>query len=269
MNAPADAVGTLLQLPAPALTEIGRALAGGILRHGFSAQSLAPFCGPSAVAVNDALRQLSAKEMSLASLGMLCEGLGRALAARDEVERNVQLVLSGPEVTGTPVVDTRTTVMSLFREAVSEVVIASYVFHEAAEFFQHLAEKHDANPEFRVVFLLDLTHRRTAAREPASVIAPAFCAEFRKKHWPGRRAPEIWHDPRKFEPEPAEGGVLHAKAVIVDARTALVTSANFTEAAQTRNIEAGALLRRCRAAAQLHAYFTGLIGTGVLRRLAV
>ena len=38
-------------------------------------------------------------------------------------------------------------------------------------------------------------------------------------------------------------GSLHAKCVVVDRSTALVTSANFTEAAQHRNIEAGLLIR--------------------------
>ncbi|MEZ4431632.1 MAG: phospholipase D-like domain-containing protein [bacterium] len=35
---------------------------------------------------------------------------------------------------------------------------------------------------------------------------------------------------------------MHAKAVIVDRRKAFVTSANFTEAAQARNIEAGVVV---------------------------
>ncbi|MBN2033991.1 MAG: hypothetical protein JW836_11995 [Deltaproteobacteria bacterium] len=36
--------------------------------------------------------------------------------------------------------------------------------------------------------------------------------------------------------------ILHAKCVVADRRTALVSSANFTEAAQTSNIEAGVLI---------------------------
>lgn len=42
--------------------------------------------------------------------------------------------------------------------------------------------------------------------------------------------------------DPSARASLHAKCVIADRRTALVTSANFTEAAQTKNIEAGVLL---------------------------
>ena len=267
MSAAQDALSTLLQLPSTALTQMGGALIDGILKYGPSSQSLNPFCGPRSTAVNEALQSLAAAGMKPAALGILCQGIGRALAERDEAERNVQLAISGPEVPGTPVVDTRTTVMSLFHEAVSEVIISSYVFYEAAEFFQHLAERHDADPLFRVVFLLDLSHRRTKALEPASVLVPAFCTDFRKKHWPGTRLPELWYDPRAFNPAETGGGVLHSKAVIVDGKTALITSANFTGAAQTRNIEAGILLRKSRAVTQLHAYFAGLISTGILRRV--
>jgi phosphatidylserine/phosphatidylglycerophosphate/cardiolipin synthase-like enzyme len=267
MNASDEAVAVLLKLPASTLLELGSALSDGMLRHGFSEQSLQSFAGAQTRGVNEALRHLTADGLSLPTIGLLCRGIGNALRERDEVERNVQLVLSGPEVPGAPVVDTRTTVMSLFEEASSEVMISSYVFHEAAEFFQRLAEKHDADPAFRVVFLLDLSHRRTSAREPAAVLAPAFLAEFRKKHWPGKRVPEIWYDPRAFAPDETGGGVLHAKTVIVDRSAALITSANFTGAAQTRNIEAGVLLREPRVVARLHAYFTGLMSEGILRSL--
>ena len=267
MSAQGEAVTILLRLSSATLDELGRALSAGTLRHGFSRQALLPFAGEYAGEVEQAFRSLAMAGFNLPMAGLLCDSLGRALAERDSAQRNVQLVLSGPEVAGTPVVDTKTTVMSLFEEAASEVIISSYVFHEAAEFFQRLAEKHDADPAFRVVFLLDLSHRRTSAREPAAILAPAFLTEFRKKHWPGKRVPEIWYDPRAFAPDETGGGVLHAKTVIVDRTAAFITSANFTGAAQTRNIEAGVLLREPRIIARLHAYFTGLMSEGILRSL--
>ena len=262
-----EAVRVLLRLPSATLGELGRALSAGTLRHGFSRQALQPFAGDQAGEVENALRSLAAAGFTLPTAGLLCESLGRALAERDAAERDIQLVLSGPEVASTPVVDTRTTVMSLFEEATGEVVISSYVFHEAAEFFRRLAEKHDASPDFRVTFVVDLSHRRGSGKQPASVIAQAFAEDFRKKHWPGRRVPEIWHDPRAFDAAKSGGGVLHAKTVIIDRKTALITSANFTGAAQTRNIEAGVLIRYPRIAARLHAYFFGLVTSGALRRI--
>jgi phosphatidylserine/phosphatidylglycerophosphate/cardiolipin synthase-like enzyme len=50
----------------------------------------------------------------------------------------------------------------------------------------------------------------------------------------------------------------------VDRRVAFVTSANFTEAAQTRNIEAGALVRDDGFARRLAEHFEALADVRVL-----
>jgi len=51
---------------------------------------------------------------------------------------------------------------------------------------------------------------------------------------------------------------LHAKCVVIDRRVALITSANFTEAAQQRNIEAGVIVRYPLFVERLVGYFEGL-----------
>jgi phosphatidylserine/phosphatidylglycerophosphate/cardiolipin synthase-like enzyme len=60
---------------------------------------------------------------------------------------------------------------------------------------------------------------------------------------------------------------LHAKCVVVDERWAFVTSANFTEAAQERNIEAGVLLDHPKLAEALAARFRALREGGRLHRM--
>lgn len=60
-------------------------------------------------------------------------------------------------------------------------------------------------------------------------------------------------------------GVMHAKVVLIDETAALVTSANFTAAAQSRNIEAGLLLRNSQHIVRLRSYFDCLIETGILK----
>lgn len=262
-----EATSILMRLPAASLMALGSALESGTLRHGFSKQGLVPICGEAATVVDPALRHLTSSGFSNLAAGVLCQALGRALAERDATERSVQLVLSGPDVGGTPVVDTKTTVLSLFEEAQQEVLITSYVFHKAAGFFSLLAQKHDQNPNFRVTFVVDLTHSRKSPDDTATKLAQAFGADFRKQHWLGTRVPEIWHDPRSFENTESERGILHAKTVIVDRKLAFITSANFTEAAQARNIEAGVLIRQPRIADRLHGYFVGLITTNMLRRI--
>jgi phosphatidylserine/phosphatidylglycerophosphate/cardiolipin synthase-like enzyme len=77
----------------------------------------------------------------------------------------------------------------------------------------------------------------------------------------------VYYDPRSLAANPAARASLHAKCVVVDRRVALVTSANFTEAAQERNLEAGVVVRSARFAARLADHFDGLADAGLLRRL--
>jgi phosphatidylserine/phosphatidylglycerophosphate/cardiolipin synthase-like enzyme len=78
---------------------------------------------------------------------------------------------------------------------------------------------------------------------PSAESMKRFGAEFRKKHWPWPELPEVYYYPRSLAQAAEQRASLHAKAVVVDRKAALVTSANLTEAAQLRNIEAGLLVR--------------------------
>jgi phosphatidylserine/phosphatidylglycerophosphate/cardiolipin synthase-like enzyme len=60
---------------------------------------------------------------------------------------------------------------------------------------------------------------------------------------------------------------MHAKVVIIDREVALVTSANFTEAAQNRNMEAGVIVRQRNQVVRLRSYFEGLIETRMLKQI--
>jgi phosphatidylserine/phosphatidylglycerophosphate/cardiolipin synthase-like enzyme len=60
---------------------------------------------------------------------------------------------------------------------------------------------------------------------------------------------------------------LHAKAVVVDGRFTLLTSANFTEAAHERNIEAGVVLDDMRIAERVVRQFDHFVEARILRRL--
>ncbi|MDS4040502.1 MAG: phospholipase D-like domain-containing protein [Candidatus Competibacter sp.] len=61
---------------------------------------------------------------------------------------------------------------------------------------------------------------------------------------------------------------MHAQCVVVDRRLAFVSSTNFTEAAQARNIEVGLLVRVPAIAEVLTRHFEALIEAGVLQELA-
>lgn len=55
---------------------------------------------------------------------------------------------------------------------------------------------------------------------------------------------------------------MHAKLVIIDQSTVLLTSANLTRAAQTKNIEAGVIIHDHRTAIRLSNHFQSLVNSG-------
>lgn len=68
----------------------------------------------------------------------------------------------------------------------------------------------------------------------------------------------------RYVPPAGQYGVQHSKVVIVDSALALVTSANFSNAAAYGNLEAGVLIRDPYFASNLRQRFTALYGGGFL-----
>ena len=95
----------------------------------------------------------------------------------------------------------------------------------------------------------------------------AIGRRFRTQHWPvGHPVPEVYFDPRSLALDPADKAVSHAKCVVIDGSIAFVSSANFTEAAQIRNIEIGVLIRSRPVSERLVNFFFTMITGGVLKR---
>lgn len=258
----------ILDLPASTMLELGNALRGGSLRYGVSAGMLSTFVGNRSGDLAAALQTILDDGCSTEALGTMCLLFHEARVRMETNENALYLALSGPEVPGTPVVSTPTVVRALFEEAKRDVIVASYVFHQCRDLLAPLAAKLDADPKFMVRLIVDLSHQRQHATEPLPIVANRFKKNFLNDAWEGTREPEFWHDPRVFEEQDRKkAGVMHAKVVIIDSEAALVTSANFTEAAQNRNIEAGLIVRHPLHVSRLRSFFEGLIDTRALRQI--
>ena len=143
--------------------------------------------------------------------------------------------------------------------------LVGYAVHNGADLFEPLAKRMAAVETLRVIICLDIPRRpNDTSLEPE--IVRRFATEFRLKHWPWSRLPELYYDPRALSANPLERASLHAKCVIADGKSALITSANFTEAAQRRNIEAGVLVNHGPLVARLRSFFAAGIQAGWLRR---
>src|SRR5262249_46999802 len=141
-----------------------------------------------------------------------------------------------------------------------------FAVYQGRVVFKRLAERMEERPNLRVKLFLDV-HRQLADTSPAEELLRAFAQRFRAMEWPGEKLPELFYDPRSLDLDVVKRSSLHAKCIIVDRRTAFVTSANFTEAAQTRNIEVGALIQSEPFAARLAGHFETLVDIGLLRAI--
>jgi phosphatidylserine/phosphatidylglycerophosphate/cardiolipin synthase-like enzyme len=176
-------------------------------------------------------------------------------------EQFVDLVWSGPEVAGAESRDTGVVFRELFAHAKRTVHLASYVLDtgkKGRDLFEGLALKMDSEPNLRVRFFVNVQRKFNDDRTKEIILAN-FAQDFRRM-WPGKRVPDMFFDPRALEPRGIVNACLHAKCLIIDERWVLVTSANFTEAAQERNIEAGVVLDNQGLAKRMVSQFERLVG---------
>ncbi|MGB7442863.1 MAG: DISARM system phospholipase D-like protein DrmC, partial [Coleofasciculaceae cyanobacterium] len=160
-------------------------------------------------------------------------------------------------------------VQELFSTAQDSVLISSYALDKGKkgrELFQVLATRMDANPKLQVRMFLNV-QRPYRNKASESVILREFADTFRHKIWTGIRLPEVFYDSRSLSTETGSRTCLHAKCVVVDEERLFVTSANFTEAAHERNIEAGVLIADSVAAKAMRSQFEALVERRILRRV--
>ncbi|MFM9067907.1 MAG: phospholipase D-like domain-containing protein, partial [Planctomycetota bacterium] len=92
-----------------------------------------------------------------------------------------------------------------------------------------------------------------------------FAVRFKRQQWPAEcPVPNLFYDPRSLDVTQDKRACLHAKCVVVDAEKVFVSSANFTEAAQLRNIEVGVLIDSAATANQVASFFGALVSDGRL-----
>ncbi len=138
----------------------------------------------------------------------------------------LELVVSGP---ATKVIHARRTeqvLLQLIDEAQQEILLITYALHMHDELRSRL-DAAIARGVSVTVLAEDPLDDPNFSGAPAKALAGL---DVKRLRWPADQRPE-------------SGAALHAKAVVIDRRTALITSANVTKRAAGDNIEAGLLLR--------------------------
>ena len=120
-------------------------------------------------------------------------------------------------------------------------------------------------PGLKVRLFLDI-QRGYGDTTTANELVARFAERFREHQWPrSRPLPHVYYYRQSLELSPDKRTSLHAKCVVVDSRTVFVSSANFTEAAQERNVEIGLLFRSRLLAERIVRHFDVLVGERFLR----
>jgi phosphatidylserine/phosphatidylglycerophosphate/cardiolipin synthase-like enzyme len=250
------------------LRALAAALRSGRLSAPFPLPAVQRFCtADHSAAAAQRFRALADEGMRPEHLALLLETAARARAHRPGENERIELVWTGPEVVGKNR-DTGVVVREMFASARASVLVAGYAVYQGREVFRTLAERMQECPDLHVRLVLDV-HRQHADSCSGAEIVARFARRFRENDWPWPLLPEVFFDPRSLEVEATRRSSMHAKCVVIDRQTAFVSSANFTEAAQQRNIEAGVLIRSEPFAIRLGQQFEALVTAGLLLPLSL
>jgi len=184
-----------------------------------------------------------------------------AVAEREGRPPTPELVWTGPEAPAGTARDTAVVLRELFEGARESVLLAGYSFDHAEDVLSPL---YDSMREHQVSarFFVDIPQieRHVTSETYLSRFFTAFLAE----SWPfGEPHPRLYYDQRALQPGPPWCS-LHAKCVVSDGARAFVSSANFTQRGQERNIEVGVLIEDAGFASYLAGQWLGLIDTGIV-----
>lgn len=251
----------LIGLTSADLRSLAAALRSGAMASGASALGVENVLGYPSARVAEALIGLEKSVGSPVGAAAIIEAFVSGRVGAVTPVGAYDLVLSGPDVPGIPTANTAAVIQSLFEQATSEVLLVGYAIHDGKKLFARLAERMAELPELAVSFCLDIQRPLRDTSLDSEIVA-RFEARFRERHWPWAPMPRVFYDPRSLCQDRTEPSSLHAKCVVIDRRIALISSANFTESALTRNVEAGVLLRDPSMAHRLDAYFRALCSSG-------
>jgi len=206
-------------------------------------------------AVREALIKLHAQGFSAEQIATVLELIEQDRKEGRPPELPIDLVTSGPEAPGITNRDTSVVVRELFAHAQESVLVAGYAVYQGQQVFQSLAKRMEEVPDLNVRFFLNIS-RPDGDTTSSEILVARFKQRFKDSQWPtGCRLPEVYYDPRSVADNSPVRSSLHAKCVVVDAEHVFVSSANFTEAAQERNIEVGLNIKNKWLAIQLTRHF--------------
>jgi phosphatidylserine/phosphatidylglycerophosphate/cardiolipin synthase-like enzyme len=257
-------IDSLTKLNDADLRELINALRSDRLGAPFTTMGVERIIGsPLAAAVSTNLQKLAEEGFTSSQIARTIELMVQT-KSQGSLEDLIDVVTTGPEAPGITNRDTSVVVRELFFHAQHSVLVAGYAVYQGQRVFQALAARMELVPEMKVRLVLDI-QRGPGDSAGAREVSRRFADRFRNQQWPKNgRTPELYYDPRSLELDPVKKACMHAKCIVIDRKIVFVSSANFTEAAQERNVEVGLLIRSTTLAERVQSHFDSLIGENLL-----
>ena len=248
------------------LVRLADLLEAGLLIPPVSALSLRDHMAAArAESVSECLAKLGDEGIPPAHIALILRAFAAGAEAAGGSSLPVELVVSGPDATG-GARDTGVVMRQLFAKARERVLAVGFAVRQGKAVFRSLADRLDDDESLEATLCIDARRQHGDTSIDRDILR-RFANEFVRNEWPGNRLPRVYYDPRSLDPAGSTASSMHAKCVVIDGREALVTSANFTEAAQQRNIELGLLVKSQSVARKIEEHFMSLITNGKLARL--
>lgn len=240
------------------LRALAASLRSGVLSSEMVRSEIDRICGNDSAAVSEYLGGLYSSGFSSKHILAIVQAVLDLRTSVEPLPHILELIVSGPDVPGVPVGDTFAAMHTLVQRAEHEVIVAGYSIYNGKTVFRSLAQQMDSKPDLRVLFLVHIGRDGKDTTVETDLVA-RYARWFVSDNWPGKRLPQMYYDPRGLEMAPPLRANFHPKCLLVDGEAALITSANFTTAAQRKNVEVGIKLKAPVLVARLRNYFLGLI----------
>ena len=248
------------------LIRLAELLEAGLLAPPFGALTLREHIPTAHVdSISACLDDIAQQQTSPAQMALVLRSFAAGTQVNRDMSQSIDVVVSGPDPSAAAR-DTGVVMRQLFNKARERVLVVGFAVHQGRSVFQALAERLDEHETLEVTLCIDVRRQQTSTSLDSRIV-DGFARNFVDNEWSGARLPQLYYDPRSLAPSGPMHSALHAKCVVIDGREALVTSANFTEAAQERNIELGLLVNSPSVADRIEKHFLFLIRNGLLRRL--
>lgn len=258
----------LTQLSNNDIATLMSALTSGRLAEPYSEMLVGRYL-PKALSqvVSLSLRQLAEQGFSTSQIVTVLTLLQSDRETQRTTEPPIDLVTSGPEAEGVTNRDTAVVVDEMFKHAEQSVLVVGYAVYQGQKVFRSLASRMAELPDLDVTFFLDVARPKGDSTKQ-EILVSRFVTRFKEKQWPvGGRLPRVYYDPRSSIDGVTIRSSLHAKCVVVDGKQVFVSSANFTEAGQQRNIEVGLRIESPWLASRLTHHFTMLREHGLVENV--